>query len=236
VPTILAFDCSTEYCSVALCTAPRVYARDVHAGHGHAGQLIDLAAELLQEAGIALSHCDAIAFGSGPGSFTGLRVACAVAQGVAYGADLPVLPVGTLAALAEQARTRLAELPADSLVLCAQDARMGEVYWALMRWRDGQWSESLAPRLSLPAELGPCLREPIYCGCGSAFSRFADPLVPLVEHVLALDHPGAVAIASLARTAYQSGRAVRAAAARPLYVRDQVALTTEERVLRGLVA
>lgn len=230
--TLLALDCSTEYCSVAVLTARAVVARDVHAVHDHALQLIGHANALLDEAGVALSDCEAIAFGAGPGSFTGLRVACAVAQGMAFGSNCPVVPVGTLAALAQAARLQHRAWPSDCLVLCAQDARMGEAYWSLMRWHDGQWSERVAARLSRPEEIAALLDEDVFCGCGSALRVFAPVLAGLVGEVIDLDHPGAVAIATLATEVLDRGLGVSAAAAHPLYVRERVALTSAERSAR----
>lgn len=227
--TILALDCSTEYCSVAVQLGDTAFSRDVHALHGHAEHLIDHAAALMKEAGIRLHECDAIAFGSGPGSFTGLRVACAVAQGLAFGSNRLLVPIGTLAALAERARRERADWPDEASVLCVQDARMGDVYWSVLDWRRGAWSERIAPSLSRPEEVAEHLGDAVGFACGSGLTACAALLGPTLGHPIELDHPGAVAIAALAREALARGQAVSPGAAHPLYVRDRVALTAGQR-------
>ncbi len=230
--TILAFDCSTEYCSVALHVGHAHHSRDVHALQAHADQLIGHAHQLLEQAGLSLDQCDAIAFGAGPGSFTGLRVACAVAQGMAFGAGLPVIAIGTLPALAEAARAA-ARAEGALTVLCVQDARMGEAYWSVEAWDGARWTSVRAPALAQPDEIALEPEARAALGCGSGFVRFGEQLTALADSVVALDHPGADAIARLAAQQWLTGQGVPAKQARPLYVRDRVALTTEERAVRA---
>jgi tRNA threonylcarbamoyladenosine biosynthesis protein TsaB len=123
MPTILAVETSTELASVALLVQDRLLVRDTASVQTHSQSLLPMVQSLLAEAGIRLADCDAIAFGAGPGSFTGVRTACGVVQGLAFGAGLPVAPVGTLDAMAEACR----EKTGAGDVLCLLDARMGEV-------------------------------------------------------------------------------------------------------------
>jgi tRNA threonylcarbamoyladenosine biosynthesis protein TsaB len=149
---LLALDTSTEFCSVALLSAasaasvaagapasePRVWVRHEATGAVSSTRLLPAIRELFDEADLALADCDAIAFGAGPGSFTGLRTATGVAQGLAFGLNCPVVPIGTLLACAESARLRD---PSVRRVVAALDARMDEVYWADFAWdeAEGEW-------------------------------------------------------------------------------------------------
>lgn len=245
-PTILALETSTEHCSCALLiddpAGVRLCERGEHAGQAHSERILPMAAAVLAEAGIELGSCSAIAYGAGPGSFTGLRIACAVAQGLAYGADLPVLGVGNLMALCEETReeTRAGlanACPPGTRFLAAQDARMGEVYWSLCEWAGDEWREIVPPALTRPDRIAvalmhaDCGHDGIAFGCGNAFRLFAAPLVPLVKEVRHIEVPGARWIAQLALRSLQNGQAQAARDAAPLYVRDRVALTTDERAL-----
>jgi tRNA threonylcarbamoyladenosine biosynthesis protein TsaB len=135
MPTILAIETSAELASCALLVNDAVISRATAGVRSHSQSILPMVQELLREAGIALADCDAIAFGAGPGSFTGVRTACGVAQGLAYGANLPVLPMVTLAAMAESCRARCGATE----VLAVLDARMGEVYWAQYRFDGAKW-------------------------------------------------------------------------------------------------
>ncbi len=233
--TLLALETSTTYCSAALLREQHVFARTLDAGQTHSGQILQLVKEVLADAGINLADCDAIGFGAGPGSFTGLRIACAVTQGLAYGASLPVIPVNTLSAMAEQLRTQLpSELAEGSTVLSAMDARMGEIYWSLLVWRNGEWTELSPASLDFPQDVALQLSQLISgqtCdfGCGNAFSVYGEPLSPLVRSRAEVEVPDARGIASLAARALMRGEGKLAQEAAPLYVRDRVALTTQER-------
>ena len=134
----LAFDTATEHLSIALQVHGRVWSHEGPGGAQASVTLIPAILDLLAQAGVALRDLDAIAFGRGPGAFTGLRTACSVAQGLAFGADLPVLPIDTLLAVAEDARRMRGAPPIDD-VWVAMDARMGEIYAAHALFGDGAW-------------------------------------------------------------------------------------------------
>ncbi len=201
------------------------------AGQNHSERVLELVAEVLGRSRLELGACSAVAFGSGPGSFTGLRIACAVAQGLAWGANLPVVPVGTLAAMSEQCRLEHAEpLASGSRVLCAQDARMDEVYWSLSEWDGEAWVEHVPASLSSPADIAALVGPDVAVGCGNGFLRFARDLMPLVGRAGPPLYPDARFVAMLGRDFLAAGRGLPADQARPLYVRDRVALTSAERL------
>jgi tRNA threonylcarbamoyladenosine biosynthesis protein TsaB len=181
--------------------------------------------DLLRDAGIALADCDAIAFGAGPGSFTGVRTACGVAQGLAFGARKPVLPLVTLEAMAEACRARTGATE----VLAVLDARMGEVYWAQYRWT-GAWQIVRAPALCAPGDVAP---DPVagLVACGNGFAAypeaFADAPFAAGAHGDILPHAREFAVLGVAALA--AGRAVPADEAQPLYLRNKVAYTSAER-------
>ncbi len=227
---ILAIETSSEYCSVALCAGDAVHSESIRAGQSHSEKVLGMVATVLAAGGLRLAECDAVAFGAGPGSFTGLRIACAVAQGLAWGQDLPVLPVGTLTAMAEQCRAEQPlAVPEGASILCMQDARMGEVYWSVLEWHHTGWRERLPAALSRPGELLAMELPEIALGCGNAFGLFASELLPQVAAVAGPLYPEARYVALLGRRQYARGERLAARRARPLYVRDQVALTTAER-------
>jgi tRNA threonylcarbamoyladenosine biosynthesis protein TsaB len=225
MPTILAIETSTELASVALLQDDRVVQKETSGVHTHSQTVLPMVQALLQDAGISLSHCDAIAFGSGPGSFTGVRTACGVAQGLAFGQDLPVIPVVTLQAVAQACRE---ESGAED-VLVILDARMGEVYWAQYHYANA-WETVLAPRLSAPSVV---VASGDVVACGNGLATYANEFTTLVAHAT-YPHvmPHAAQVATLARVAFAAGDTVAARDAQPLYVRDKVALTTEERQAR----
>jgi len=225
MPTILAVETSTELASVALLLKDRLLVRDAAPVQTHSQTLLPMVQALLAEAGIRLADCDAIAFGAGPGSFTGVRTACGVVQGLAFGAGLPVAPVGTLDAMALSCRQKSGA--AD--VLCILDARMGEVYWAQYRHDTGGWHTVVAPRLSSPADVAPS--GPVMA-CGNGLAAYADAFSGR-DFMLGADAgimPHAAQIAALARLAVARGDTLDAAAAQPVYLRNKVALTTAERM------
>lgn len=221
---ILAFDTSTEYCTAALLHDDALLLRDVHAGQTHSQLLLPMCQSLLAEAGIALRQLDGIAFGAGPGSFTGLRIACAVAQGLAFGVELPVLGVSTLLALAEAS-------DATRVIACL-DARMGEVYHAVYRREAGDWLTESAPLLCAPAQV-PGVEGAEWCGCGSGFQAYGEVLQARYGAALtgmrpAL-YPHAREIAALAAAGFAAGQGMAPELAAPLYIRDKVALKICER-------
>ena len=227
-PCLLAFDTATEICSVALARAGGVIERSEHVGQRHSQFVLPMAQQLLAESGATLADLDALAFGAGPGSFTGLRIACGVAQGLAYGIDRPVVPVGNLAALALNAA---ALAPQARRIAVAIDARMQEVYWAVYEPRDGEVIELAAPSLAAAAELPDLIAgfEP-QALAGDALAVFAPALESVaVAQRLPQARAGAGAIARLACVGLARGRALPAAQAMPLYVRDRVALTIDQR-------
>lgn len=216
---VLAFDTSTEALSAALMVRGAVLLHDGKGGPAASATLIPVLQDLLAQAGLPLGALDAIAFGCGPGSFTGLRTACSVAQGLAFGADLPVLPVETLMAVAQDACSRREA----QQVLAVLDARMNEVYAARYRRTSGGWERVGAIGLSAPEDLA---NEPGWLLAGNAFTPYAGRL-PAGEQVHAL--PTAAALLTLAPALIAAGHARPADQALPLYVRDKVAQTTAER-------
>jgi tRNA threonylcarbamoyladenosine biosynthesis protein TsaB len=237
---LLALDTSTEYCSVALlCAAgadraaaasePRVWTRHEATGAVSSTRLLPAIGELFEEAGLALADCDAIAFGAGPGSFTGLRTATGVAQGLAFGLSLPVVPVGTLLVCAESARRRD---PAATRVLAALDARMDEIYWADYRWDAvaGDWQTLRPASLDVPVDI-VAPDEP-FTLAGNAAAAFGARL-GVASRARVVDGealPHALPLAFAALRAFRAGRVVPADQAAPEYVRDKVAQTTAERL------
>ena len=220
--TILALDCSTEYCSVALRIGDSVIAKDQRAGQRHSELLLPMIDALLVEGGVQLKDLSVIAFGAGPGSFTGLRIACGVAQGLAFAVDRPVLPIPTLLALTQSLD--------EPRVIAVLDARMGEVYAAAYERVDGQWRVAMAPCLCKPSAV-PALPEGPWHGAGSGFSAHGEALQQRFGAQLAgadsERYPHASHIAQLAATPVHE--AVAAEHALPLYIRDKVALTEIER-------
>jgi tRNA threonylcarbamoyladenosine biosynthesis protein TsaB len=222
VPRLLAFDTSTDTLSVAVQHGERVLERQGPGGAQASSSLIPLIQSLLAEAGLELRTLDAIAFGRGPGSFTGLRTACAVAQGLGFGAGVPLLPVDTLLAVAEEARARFGTLRVVALL----DARMDQVYAANYDFgADGAGPTAdvqlLAPeQLVLPDGAGWAL-------AGNAFAAYAERLPAGAPRYTVL--PGAAAMLRLAPALLAAGRQVAPSDAWPLYVRDKVAQTTAER-------
>jgi tRNA threonylcarbamoyladenosine biosynthesis protein TsaB len=225
---LLAFEASTRRLSVALWHDGALAEKSADVPNGGSERLLPWAGELLAEAGFAMSQLDGIAFGAGPGGFTGLRLACGVAQGLAWGLDRPALPVGTLAALA------LAS--GDGRVLACLDARMQEVYVAAYDVSGETATEVMEAKVGagetveLPEGAG-------WRGVGDGFAawgevlgaRLGDRLASVQADVL----PTAAAVARLAVPLLARGGGVPAADAVPLYVRDKVALTTAERLARG---
>lgn len=222
---LLAFDTASEWCSAALLIDDRVTFRAVHAGQKHSELLAPMLQELLAKAGLAYRHLDGLAFGCGPGSFTGLRIACGVAQGLALGADLPVLGISTLEALAEEAGA-----DADEVLACL-DARMQEVYAGLYQRRDGAWHAVAGP-LVCPPEQVP-LPESVGCiGAGPGFAAYpalAERMQGRLSRSAAEAIPHARAIVRLAAPRYLAGGFGPPETAEPLYVRDKVALKVCER-------
>ena len=221
----LAFDTATEWCSTALWIDGTCTHREIHAGQKHSDLLVPMLMELLAESGLGLNQLDGLAYGMGPGSFTGLRIACGVAQGLALGADLPVLGISTLETLAEEA--------GEDQVLVCLDARMNEVYTALyQREVAGNTSEwrCLAGPLVCPPGAVPMPEGEGYVGVGSGFGAYPDIAQSRrLRRVDAALIPHARAMARLAAPRLLRGESLAAENAEPLYIRNKVALKICER-------
>ncbi len=228
----LAFDTSTERLSVAVGNGARVWEHEGPGAAQSSSTLIPVVLDLLGQAGLQMAQLDAIVFGRGPGSFTGLRTACAVAQGLAAGAGVPVLPVDTLLAVAEAARLDLqakTPLQEGDELLALLDARMDEIYTQRFVWSAGLW-RALGPcQLQRPEQLHALAAPAVVAGNASAVyaSRLSAWPTATQQHAAL---PTAAALLSLAPQLMQAGLAVPADQALPLYVRDKVAQTTDERL------
>lgn len=216
---ILALETSTHRLSVALWDDGRITEKAADLPDGSSEWLLPAVIDLLDEAGFALPALEGIAFGAGPGSFTGLRLAAGCAQGLAWGLGLPVVGVGTLEALA------LAS--GEAKVWACLDARMGEVYVAAY----AQGVEMIAPRVCPPEE-APVPEGEGWVGCGDGFVSHAGRL-PALARTRPEVRPTAAAVARLAVPRFERGEGGDAASAAPIYIRDKVALTTAERLARG---
>jgi len=230
MPIILAIETSSELASCALFNSAAVpatvLARDTSGVRTHSQSVLPMVQELLREAGVKLADCDAIAFGAGPGSFTGVRTACGVAQGLAFGAGLPVLSMVTLEAMAEACRTH----SGATEVLAVLDARMNEVYWAQYRYLDGAWVEVVAPRLSAPQDVAPQPASGL-AACGNGFAAYPEAFAgkDFAAHAIGDMLPHARDMAVLGARALAAGLAVPADQAQPIYLRNKVAYTSAER-------
>jgi tRNA threonylcarbamoyladenosine biosynthesis protein TsaB len=208
---------------VALLRAGELFVEEALAENRHSQMLVPMIRRLLDRARLDPSQMDAFGFGQGPGSFTGIRIACGIVQGLAFGANRPVVPVPSLLALAEQSN--------EGRVIAAFDARMGEAYLAAYARNGEEWDEVIAPRLVDSASL-PGLPGRRWAATGSGFDRHAwlrDAYRDSVEMRFEADLPRAGAVARLASRRFARGGGIAAADAAPLYLRDKVALTTEER-------
>lgn len=220
---LLAIDTSTEACSAALSIAGEVHERYEIAPRGHTQLILPMVETLLSDAGLTLSKLDALAFGCGPGSFTGVRIAASVAQGLAFGANLPVVPVSSLAALAQGS---YADKGAQR-VLAAIDARMNEVYWGayqcdddgLMRLQGIEW-------LAAPEDV-PLPEAEAWFGAGSGWESYADILQGRLSGIAdgyeATRYPRARDVARLGCDGFKRGLAITAEHALPVYLRNEVA-------------
>jgi tRNA threonylcarbamoyladenosine biosynthesis protein TsaB len=242
-PRLLAFDTSTEAMSVALSCASGPLGWTGAGGALASLDLIPRIEAMLAEAGIGYRDLDAIAYGCGPGAFTGLRTACAVAQGLAFGAGLPVLAVDSLAIVAEDARMqRLSAAGLDKIdgmdesdIWVAMDARMDEVYaaayrWEARGWEAGRWQTVTAPALyTLPALNAIWAVQVPTAVAGSALAAFGERLNSQGALALPQAKDRAAALLRVAQGLWADGAALPADRALPLYLRDKVALTTRER-------
>lgn len=228
MPALLCFDTSTDAMSLALHTAQgEVLVHEAPGGPQASATLVPALLGLLAQAGTTLAELDAIAFGRGPGAFTGLRTACSVAQGLAFGAGKPVLPIDSLLIVAEDARTQLPAC-AQAEVWVAMDARMNEIYAAAYRWREGAWSVLQAPALLAPASLQALWEgRSMEAVAGSALEAFELHTAQAARVPKAASR--ARALATVALQAWARGEVVAAAQALPMYLRDKIAQTAVER-------
>ena len=221
---ILALDTSTEYLSLALLLDNELITEDIHAGQTHSQLILPKIGEMLSNAGTTLQDLDGIAFGAGPGSFTGLRIGCGVVQGLAFGADLPVAPINTLLAIAHGSN-------ATKVIACL-DARMGEVYHAAYINHGNEWQEASPPGVYKP-EAVPRLNDEAWIGAGNGWAVYQEKLSAVYGRQL-IDvkpdsYPAAASIAQLSVPLFKEDRAVPAAQAAPIYIRNKVAFTMQER-------
>ena len=218
---LLALDTSTEACSVALWLDGDLRLRFQMTERSHAELVLPMVESLLAEAGLRLADLDGLAFGRGPGAFTGLRIASGVIQGLALGAGLPVVPVSSLAAVAEQVPAAAGET-----ILVCNDARMGEVYWGTYRREpDGTMAAVIEEAVSVPDRVDADTSLPRHAA-GNALARYPVLAGRLESACLRLHqglYPRADAVARLAVPGFAAGRAVPAEQALPTYVRDDVA-------------
>ncbi|MGY2796059.1 tRNA threonylcarbamoyladenosine biosynthesis protein TsaB [Ewingella americana] len=221
---ILAIDTATEACSVALYNNGETLAHFELCAREHTQRILPMVQQILSEAGLTLNQVDALAFGRGPGSFTGVRIGIGVAQGLAFGAELPLLPVSTLMTMAQGAY-RLTEA---TRVLAAIDARMGEVYWAeYLRGEDGEWQGEQSEAVLKPEQLLPRAQALTgrFATVGTGWQTYPDLLgessaVELFDGKMCL--PQAEDMLPLALNMWKSGVRVSAEHAEPVYLRNEV--------------
>jgi tRNA threonylcarbamoyladenosine biosynthesis protein TsaB len=251
----LALETSTDTLSLAVARGAQTWTHTSAGGALTSTHMIPQTLALLKEAGLALTDLQAVVFGRGPGAFTGLRTACSVAQGLAFGADLPVLPIDTLLAVAEEARAVNALTGATPVtrVLAVMDARMEQVYVAAYEFTPniadtareanqmhGTWRCVQEPELHSPESLhwpadwtndAAQTASHVFIAAGNAWPVYAGrwPAALTAPQVMAL--PTAAALLRLAPVAWAAGEAVPPEEALPLYIRDKVAQTTDERML-----
>ncbi len=221
---ILAFETSTEYCSVALLLDGQVLYKEVLASQQHSKLLLPMVQEILAETEISLTQLDGIAFGAGPGSFTGLRIACGVAQGLAFANDQPIAKISTLKALAHKIK--------HDKVVVALDARMCEVYYAAYIKTTDSWQKIIKPTVCPPQQT-PLLPGNNWVGCGNGFEAYRQELSSRhAKQILSIQngvHPHAQEVAELSAEIFATGSGIDPASAAPIYIRNKVALKESER-------
>ena len=219
---ILAVDTATEACSAALLVGDKLFSRWEEAPRDHTRKILPMVQAVLEDAGISLSDLDAIAFGRGPGSFTGVRIGISVAQGLAFGAGVPLIGISTLAAMAQGAY----RLDGAEQVLTAIDARMNEVYFGRYELIDGRMQLVGDEVVSEPAALVDVrgkLAGQVTC-VGTGFETYGETLSGLADElaVSQVRFPAAEDMLPLARAAWLAGEAVPVEQATPVYLRDKV--------------
>jgi len=244
----LALETSTDTLSLAVSRGTQTWTHTSAGGPLTSTHMIPQTLALLKEAGLALTDLQSVVFGRGPGAFTGLRTACSVAQGLAFGADLPVLPIDTLLAVAEEARVaaEAADVAAVTRVLAVMDARMEQVYVAAYEFTPnatkaaagdaeqmhGTWRCAQAPELHSPESLQwPAhWSQDSFIAAGNAWPVYAGRWPAALTATQCMALPTAAALLRLAPAAWAAGLAVSPEEALPLYIRDKVAQTTDERM------
>lgn len=224
---ILAVDASGECCSAAVGGADGFVERSERVGQRHAERMLPMVQAVLRQRSIALGELDGVAFGAGPGAFTGLRIACGIAQGLAYGAGLPVVAIGSLEAMAEAARRD----HGSERVIAALDARMQQVYVGAYAWHGDRWCTEAEPIVTDPAGV-PIPEDDGWLGAGNGFAAYpalTERLRRVISRIDACIVPRARYVGALALPRFAVGDVVSAQDAAPLYVRQRVALTTAER-------
>ncbi len=226
MPTIISLDTSSDIASVALLHQGRIHTVSHEGFSTHSMTVLPMLQSLLEAEKLVLADCDAIAFGCGPGSFTGLRTACGVVQGMAFGLDMPVIPITTLEAMAESCRRKTG----SAHVLPLLDARMHEVYWAEYAYQDDNWQTVTEPQLSPVSAITP--KNPTVTYCGNGLTAYPDDLGSLIANARQVPDifPDAESIAVLAAALFKQGRTVPVEKVQPLYLRNKVALKTAERL------
>ena len=227
---ILAIEAATDACSAALLVDETVYERFEIAPRQHVALMLPFVESLLADAGTSLGQLDAVAFGCGPGSFTGVRIAAGLTQGIAFGAGLPVIPVSTLAALAQGA---VREHGAKA-VLAALDARMQEVYWGAFRTDAEGLVEGVGEERVCAPDTVDCPQQGDWVGVGSGWDTYAGLLAPRCSvpatRVHVKQHPHATDVARLAARAFAQSKALAPEQAIPVYLRNNVANKPKPRV------
>ncbi|MEB4591956.1 tRNA (adenosine(37)-N6)-threonylcarbamoyltransferase complex dimerization subunit type 1 TsaB [Candidatus Thiothrix sp. Deng01] len=226
---LLALDTSTEACSAAVYADGATFCEFELTPRAHTQLILPMVGRVLSAAGLRLQEVDAIVVGRGPGAFTGIRIGVGVAQGLAMAADKPVIPVSTLAALAQQAHAQYGATQA----LVALDARMNEVYWGQYVWQDGLMRLQGEEQVCAPAD-APVPDGDGWFAVGHGWSAYAEVLTPrfggkLVGTDTAL-LPAAEFMLPLAVAEWQAGNALAPEDAQPVYLRNKIALTTQERM------
>lgn len=219
-PTILALDTATEACSVALSYQGNISAVDELSPRTHTQRILPMIDELLQKAGITINHVDTLVFGRGPGSFTGVRVGVGIAQGLALGANLPVVGVSNLLTMAEQAYQQLGAKEVVALI----DARMGEVYFAQYSHDENGWHTVVNEQVCSPESAITQIqttKQPAVVGTGwSAYRQFTEAGLDVVCTEINL--PSAQFMLALAQSEIEQGNTQSAFEIEPVYLRNEV--------------
>jgi tRNA threonylcarbamoyladenosine biosynthesis protein TsaB len=233
MPTILALDTASDVCSIALLSADGYIREQTQTvAREHTQRILPMINEMLAEADIRLQQVDAIAFSCGPGSFTGLRICLSIAQGLAYGADLPLVPVSSLLAMAAGARRTLS-LPEQSVIISVLDARMDEVYWAAYRVNAGLQLEAIADEsVGTPDQCYHRILQLAYdraCAVGSGWQS------PILQTAINIDiepnfYGTAYDIAELGGAFYQRGQCINPMDAQPTYLRNEISWQKRQRI------